>query len=106
MMEPATLEWKRGETLHLTTPTCNVLAIIHDPSVHHQHAQYSVMVFISTIGENPKRQHSCALAYTHEEARSLVDDLIGVAYERAMVNPMSETVFHQAIATYVQGALL
>ena len=101
-----TQQWKRGETLHLTTATCNVLAIIHDPSEAHQHMQYSVMVFVSTKGDSPKRQHTCALAYTHEEARSLVDELISEAYERALVRSLPETTFHQAIATYVQGALL
>ena len=101
-----TYEWKRGETLHMTTATCNVLVIIHDPSEYHQHMQYSVMVFVSTKGANPKRQLKCALAYTHEEARSLVDELISEAYELALVRPIEETTWHQAITAYVQGALL
>lgn len=101
-----TSEWKRGETLHMTTDTCNVLVIIHDPSTYHQHTQFSVMVFVSTKGDNAKHQHAAALAWTHEEARSLVDELIDVAYERAMTRPLSKTTYHNAIATYVQGALL
>ena len=81
----------------------SVLVIIHDPSADHAHNGYTVNVALKT--HDQRHGFSMGVAHTDAEAQRMVNELIEVAYERA-VRGGAKIAHHTMLENLVQAMLI